>query len=306
MKFLSLLLALLVERAWPLPEGNRVRLGLQHYAAVLEDAVNGGHYRHGMIGWALAVTPLLAVTMAVERLLADVSPLAEMAWSVAVLYAAMGVRRYGDAFREIELALRAGDLAGARERLAKWRNRSAAGLSAGETARVAIEHGLLASHRQLFGTVAWFIVLGPAGAVLYRASAILAELWGNRSEPDFGAFGDFAVHAFVWVDWVPARLTAASFAVAGDFTDAVYCWRMQAAGWSPQSDGVILASGGGAIGVHLGEALREDGGVHYRPELGTGEEADVDHMPQAFGLVSRALALWVFLIFVVSLAHALG
>jgi hypothetical protein len=29
-------------------------------------------------------------------------------------------------------------------------------------------------------------------------------------------------------------------------------------------------------------------------------------MPQAFGLVSRALALWVFLIFVVSLAHALG
>jgi hypothetical protein len=29
-------------------------------------------------------------------------------------------------------------------------------------------------------------------------------------------------------------------------------------------------------------------------------------MPQAVGLVSRALALWVFLIFVVSLAHALG
>jgi adenosylcobinamide-phosphate synthase len=306
MKFLSLLLALLVERAWPLPEESRARLGLQRYAAVLEDAVNGGQYRHGLIAWVLAVAPVLAVTVALQRLLADVSPLAEMAWNVAVLYAAMGLRRFSDAFREIELALRAGDLGRARERLAQWRRRSAAGLSAGETTRVAIEQGLLASHRHLFGTVAWFIVLGPAGAVLYRVSAVLAELWGNRSEPDFGAFGDFAARAFFWVDWAPVRLTAASFAAAGDFADAVYCWRTQAAAWNPRSDGAILASGGGAIGVRLGEALREDGGVQYRPELGMGDEADVDHMPQAVGLVSRALALWVFLIFVVSLAHALG
>ncbi|HSC97054.1 MAG TPA: CobD/CbiB family protein [Burkholderiales bacterium] len=306
MKFLSLLLALLVERAWPLPEESRTRLGLQRYAAVLEDAVNGGQYRHGLIAWLLAVAPLLAVTVALQRLLADVSPLAEMAWNVAVLYAAMGLRRFSHAFREIELALRAGDLGTARERLAKWRRRSAAGFSAGETTRVAIEQGLLASHHHLFGTVAWFIVLGPAGAVLYRVSAVLAELWGNRSEPDFGAFGDFAARAFFWVDWAPVRLTAASFAAAGDFADAVYCWRTQAAAWNPRSDGAILASGGGAIGVRLGEALREDGGVQYRPELGMGDEADVDHMPQAVGLVSRALALWVFLIFVVSLAHALG
>jgi cobalamin biosynthesis protein CobD/CbiB len=306
MKFLSLLLALLVERAWPLTEANRARLGLQRYAAVLEDAVNGGQYRHGLIAWALAVAPLLAVAVGAQRLLADVSPLAEMAWNVAVLYAAMGFRRFSEAFREIELALRAGDLGRARERLAKWRGRSAAGLSAEEAARVAIEQGLLASHRHLFGTAAWFMVLGPAGAVLYRASAVLSELWGSRSEPDFGAFGDFAVRAFFWLDWAPVRLTAVSYAAAGDFADAIYCWRTQAAAWNPQSDGVILASGGGAIGVRLGEALREDDGVQYRPELGMGDATDVDHMPQAFGLISRALVLWVFLIFLVSLAHALG
>ena len=306
MKFLSLLLALLLERAWPLPGENRVLLGLQRYAAVLEDAVNGGQYRHGMIGWALAVAPVLAVTVAVERMLQGFSPLAEMAWNAAVLYAAMGFQRFHGAYREIELALRAGNLAGAQERLATWRRRSAAGLTEAEATRVAIEQGLLASHRHLFGIVAWFIALGPAGAVLYRASAVLSELWSNRNEPDFGAFGDFAARAFFWLDWVPVRLTGASFAAAGDFADAVYCWRTQAPGWNPPSDGVILASGGGAIGVRLGEALHEDGGVQYRPELGTGEEADVDHMPQAIGLVSRALVLWVFLIFLVSLAHSLG
>lgn len=306
MTFLSVLAALLVERAWPLPAGNRVLLAFQRYAAVLEDAVNGGRYRHGVLAWALAVAPALAVTVAVQRLLDDLGPLAEMAWNIAVLYAAMGFQRFSDTFREIELALRAGDLAGACDRLGKWRRRSAAEFSAGEATRVAIEQGLLASHRHLFGAVAWFIVLGPAGAVLYRASAALSELWGNRNEPDFGAFGDFAARAFYWLDWAPVRFTAASFAAAGDFADAVYCWRAQAAGWNPRSDGVLLASGGGALGVRLGDALHQDGSVQYRPELGTGEEADVDHMPQAFGLVTRALVLWMFLIFLVSLAHALG
>lgn len=306
MTFLSLLAALLVERAWPLREGNRLLEGFHRYASALEDAVNGGQYLHGMLAWALAVAPAVAVTVAVQRLLDGFSPLAEMAWNAAVLYAAMGIQRYSDTFRDIELALRAGDLAGACDRLTTWRRRSAAELSAGEATRVAIEQGLLASHRHLFGTVAWFVVLGPAGAVLYRASAVLSELWGNRHEPDFGAFGHFAAHAFYGLDWVPVRLTAASFAAAGDFADAVYCWRTQAAGWNPQSNGVLLASGGGALGVRLGDALHQDGGVQYRPELGTGDEADVDHMPQVIGLISRALVLWIFLIFVVSLAHLLG
>jgi adenosylcobinamide-phosphate synthase len=306
MTFLSVLVALLVERAWPLRERNRVLEWFHRYAATLEDAVNGGQYRQGVIAWALAVAPVLAAIVAVQRLLADFGPLAELAWNAAVLYAAMGFNRHRDTFREIELALRAGDLAGARDRLTKWRRRSAAELSAGEATRVAIEQGLLASHRHLFGAVAWFTVLGPAGAVLYRAAAVLSELWSNRDEPEFGAFGNFAVSAFYWLDWAPVRLTAASFAAAGDFADAVYCWRTQAAGWNPRSDGVILASGGGALGVRLGDALHQDGGVQYRPETGTGDEADVDHMPQAIGLISRAVVLWVFLIFLMSLAHALG
>jgi len=46
--------------------------------------------------------------------------------------------------------------------------------------------------------------------------------------------------------------------------------------------------------------------VHYRPELGTGDAADVDHLQQAVGLIWRALVLWLFLVFLVSLAHALG
>jgi adenosylcobinamide-phosphate synthase len=74
----------------------------------------------------------------------------------------------------------------------------------------------------------------------------------------------------------------------------------------PRADGTILASGGGALGVRLGDTLHQDGSLHYRPELGTGDAAEVAHLPQAIGLVWRALVLWLFLVFLVSLAHALG
>lgn len=303
MTFLSLLAALLLEQAWPLREGNRLLLWFNRYALVLEGSINGGQYRHGVIAWALAVAPGLVVTVAVQLALND---LAGMLWSTAVLYLTMGFRRFSHFFTEIQLALRAGDLAAARDWLGKWRGGTAAEFSAGETTRVAIELGLLDSHRHVFGTIAWFVALGPAGAVLYRASAVLSELWGARSDPDFGAFGRFAVRAQIWLDWLPVRLTAASFAAVGDFEDAVFCWRAQAAAWIPRADGIILASGGGALGVRLGDTLHQHGGLQYRPELGMDEEADVDHMQQGIGLIWRALVLWMFLILLVSLAHALG
>jgi len=306
MTFLSVLAALLAEQTWPLREDNRLLAWFERYAATLEGRLNGGQYRHGMLAWALAVGPVLAATAAIQQLLGEVSPLAELAWNIAVLYAAMGFRRFSREFTEVDRALRAGELAAACDRVGKWRGGSATELDAGDAARVAIEQVLIVSHRRVFGPLAWFIALGPAGAVLYRIAAVLAGLWSARNDPDLGAFGRFAALAFHWLDWIPVRVTGASFAVAGDFADAVYCWRAQASSWDPKADGIILASGGGALGVRLGDTLHQDGGLRDRPELGTGEEPEVEDMRQAVGLVWRALVLWMFLIFVVSLAHALG
>ncbi len=56
-------------------------------------------------------------------------------------------------------------------------------LSSGEIAKLAIERGLIDSYRQVFATLFWFTVLpGPAGAVLYRAAALLARGMARRGE----------------------------------------------------------------------------------------------------------------------------
>jgi adenosylcobinamide-phosphate synthase len=306
MTFLSLLAALLLEQAWPLRQGNPVQLGLTRYAHMLESQLNGGERRHGVIAWLLAVLPVIAVVVAVYYALRGMSPPAAWLWNIVVLYFTLGFRQFSHYFTEIEEALRAGDLAKARELLGRWRGESAQEFSAGETARVAIEQGLLASHRHVFGTLFWFLVLGVAGAALYYLSAALADKWGSRAGAESAEFGRFAASAFHWIDWLPVRLTALSFAVAGDFMDAFYCWRTQAAAWAVQSHGILLAAGGGALGVRLGDTLHQHGTLHYRPEMGLGDEADADYMRHAVGLIWRALVLWMFLILLVSLAHALG
>lgn len=306
MKFLSLLAALLFEQVRPLRHGNRVHLLFTRYARYLERRFNGGEYGQGVMAWLFVVAPAVVLVQGLNLVLSHASAPAAWLWDIVVLYLTMGFRQFSHYFTEITEALQEERLDAAREQLGRWRGEQAAGFGANEIARVAIELALIASHRHVFGTVAWFLVAGAPGAILYRLSAALAERWGARSDAEFGAFGRFAEHCFIWLDWLPARLTAATFAIVGNFEDAVYCWRTQAASWSSETHGIILAAGGGALGARLGGTLNQHGSAQYRPDLGVGDEADVDYMRSAVGLVWRALVLWMALVLVVSVAHALG
>src|SRR5262245_33747411 len=159
MKFLSLLAALVLEQARPLRQGNRLYLWFDRYALWLEHEFNGGEFRHGVIAWVLAVAPLLAATVAGYCAAYAVSPPPACAWNVVALYITMGLRRVSHYFTEILRAPSQEDVATARKLLGEWRGESAAEFSVTEIARVAIEQGLLASHRYVFGTIAWFVAL---------------------------------------------------------------------------------------------------------------------------------------------------
>jgi len=283
-----------------------VHAAFEHYAAALERQLNAGQFYHGVLAWLLAVLPPVVVTVLVYHLLAAVSPLLAWVWNIVILYLTMGFRQFSHYFREIARALREGDIAAARDYLGRWRGAAAGELTPNEAARVAIELGLMESHRHVFGPIAWFLVLGPAGAVMYRLSAIVAQTWRPQRDAESEEFAVFAQRFFFWYDWMPARLTASSFAIVGNFEDAVYCWRTQAASWTGAGHAILLASGGGALGVRLGDALHQDGGVQFRPELGLGDDADADYMQSTIGLIWRALVLWMFLLFVVTVAHSLG
>ena len=306
MKFLALFAALLLEQMRPLRIGNPLHAGFERYAAMLERHFNAGEEHHGIIAWLLAVAPVAIATLLIYYVAYAVSPVLAWAWSVAVLYLTMGFRQISHYFTDTLRAMREGDVAAARDFVSRWRGESAAEFTPAEIARVSIELALVGSHRHVFGPIASFLVLGPAGPIVYRMSAVLAERWAPSAASEPGDFGVFARQFFFWFDWLPARLTAAGFAIVGNFEDAIYCWRTQALSWAAHAHGIILASGGGALGVRLGDMLHQAGSVQFRPELGTGDQADAGHMQSTVGLIWRALVLWMFLIFLVTVAHSLG
>jgi cobalamin biosynthesis protein CobD/CbiB len=307
MSFLSILFTLLIEQVRPLTPRNAFHRWYVRYINSLGSHFNAGEHEQGMVAWLLAVLPWVLVSVAIHYFLLDVSIAAAWVWNVAVLYITMGFRQFSHAFTEIVEALRAGDLERARVLLTDWRGESAAEFNGTELAKVAIEQGLIDSHRHVFGVIFWFLILpGPSGALLYRLAGMLEQKWGSHKSQEYGDFGKFAQLIFHYIDWIPVRLTAMSFAIAGDFEDAVYCWRSQATTWMDAEQGVVLASGAGALGVRLGETLHQHGMVSFRPELGLGDDADVNTMASAVGMIWRALVIWMFIIALITVARWVG
>ncbi len=307
MSLLCIVAALFLEQLRPLSHPTIFELSFVRYANWLSRHFNAGLPIHGAIGWVVGVLPWVVVALVIQNGLSALNPLLGWAFAVAVLYASINFKAAIQDYVAIADALRAAELDRARELLARWRDEPAAHWSEGEIARAAIETMLLRAHRDLLAVIAWFVVLpAPIGAVLYKLSAVLADNWGRRTDEEFGAFGHFSSQVFWLLDWVPLRLTAIGFAVAGDLEDALQCWRTQSHSWSDPETGVILASGAGALGARLGGPLASESGVSYRTELGTGDEPDANYMQSAVGLIWRTLVIWLIVLLLVTLARWVG
>jgi len=301
MAVIAIIAALLLEQWRPLSDRKMLRAAVDAYAQWLENTFNAGEERHGTIAWLVAVVPPVGAAIALYLALLWLEPLLALLFNVAALYVTLGFRQCSHYFTSLHAALREGDLDRARAEIAAWRGQPAMHLSREEVTRLALEEALVASHRHVFGVLFWFMLLpGPSGAILYRLAIYLRDRWAKH-----GAFGRSAAQAYSFLEWPASRLTAAAFAVVGDFEDAVYCWRTQARAWPDPYMGVVLAAGAGAMGVRLGMPLAEPGGVEPRPEMGVGDAADLPFLDTAVGLLWRALVLWVFVLLVVSAARVL-
>ena len=299
MGILAIIAALLLEQWRPLADRKAVHGALSAWSDWLERTFNAGEARHGAVAWVIAALAPVAAAAVLYAALYWASPLAALLLNVACLYLTLGFRQFSHYFTGIQAAIREGDIDRARELLGRWRGESAAHRSREEVIRLAIEEGIVASHRHVFGVLFWFIVLpGPCGAILYRMATFLNRRWGGKGE-----FGRFAARAYGLMEWPAVRLTAAAFAVVGDFEDAVYCWRTQAAAWPDRNLGIVLAAGAGALGIRLGMPLTEVEGLQVRSDLGLGEAADAPFLDSAVGLLWRALVLWVFVLVLLSLAR---
>ncbi len=318
MGFFSLAAALLAQYFRAHGATNPIQEACRQLAHFLERQFNAGKRHYGVMAWCAAVAVVLLPIGFIYAFIYSLGPpgkLVALLINIAVLYFALGFRSASLALRGVQQALQRDDIDAARSLLGDYLGRSVALYTRDEITRVTIEQILLSAHKDLFGPIIWFLVLpGPLGPLLYLLTRELDAVWSQdeqaidsapQAELDAPAFGHFARQLWEWIDWVPRRVTALSFGIAGDFQDAMECWRAQAQTWPQAHDGIVLASGAGALEVRLGLPLTTTAGADYRPEIGTGMPAEADFAESAEGLVWRALALWLAVLVLVTLASAI-
>ena len=310
MSLFALIAALLLEQFHPLASRRYLSAWLNAYLRFFPKHFNAGEQQHGKIAWLLAVLPLIVMVSAAHWILQGIHPLLAWGFNVLVLYLTMGFRQFSHYYTAIQQALRDDKLDEARRLLSVWRSMHAHELNAEEVARLSIEHALIASQRKVFGVMVWFVLFsvtglgGAAGALLYRMGYFMRASW--HEEEEVSRFSDFSRQAWSTLEWLPARLTAITFAIVGNFEDTLYCWRSQADNWPDREEGILLASGAGSLGVRLGMVIPQGGLPLDRPELGIGDDADADFMQSAIGLVWRSVVFWLILLLMLSLANLLG
>lgn len=333
MSFFAIMFALLIEQARPLAGSNPIHGGIRAWALSISRNFDAGKPHQAWLAWCIAVLlPSLMVLGVHSLLLWGLGWPFAMLWSVAVLYLTLGFRQFSHYFTGLRDALEDDNIARTRQLLAEWQRVDVGALPRSELVRHVIEYSAIAAHRHVFGVLACYSLFaafgfGPAGAVMYRMAEFVARHWssngsGGAASPVSADLQNASARAWAAIDWLPARLTALSFAMVGSFEEAIEGWRFHAQHFPNDNDGVVLAATAGAINVRLGgEALKtraarpvsqwaeHDSCVSATPGSAgrtPGREPEVGHLRSVVGLVWRSVVVWMLLLALLTLARLLG
>ncbi|MEH6470740.1 MAG: adenosylcobinamide-phosphate synthase CbiB [Halopseudomonas sp.] len=211
------------------------------------------------------------------------------------LYLCLGRRSLIQHAEAIATPLARGDLDQARKRTGYIVSRDTESLDQAAMSRAAIESVLENGNDACFASLFWFLIGGLPLALLHRLANTLDAMWGYKSER-YLHFGWAAARLDDLLGWLPARLTALSYALTGQTRNAFRCWKQQAPLHDSPNAGPVMAAGAGAVGVTIGGPAHYHGQLKPRPVFGSGDNANVAHIDRATALLNRSVGLWLALI----------
>lgn len=299
MSLLALLLALVVERGlthlfhlreprwldryfdWAAGQLGRSRGELRSAAAVL-----------------VLLLPVLPVALFDRMLGGHLLGLAQLTFAVLVLLLSFGPRDLNDEVDDYVAALERGDHEAAASRAKELLEADAAGRGSG--LREALEEAIFVqANNRIFGVILWFMLLGPAGAWLFRVSDLMrrrAAFEAVRRGVEVQAFGGAPGQLHGLLAWIPARLAAGTYALAGSFEDAVGNWR------------VAVDEAAGSALDRSEDLLARVGKASLQPSLSglQAETLDAATARGAWRIVSRATWIWLVVIALLVLAGSVA
>ena len=216
-------------------------------------------------------------------------------FDILILYFCIGARSLQQHALAVCLALQQKDLYLARQQVGKIVSRETTQMTSLDVRRASIESVLENGTDAVFAPLFWFILLGPFGALLYRLSNTLDAMWGYKNQR-YQDFGWAAARFDDILNWLPARLTALSYALLGNTQQAINAWQNQANLLDSPNAGPVMTAGAGTLNLNLGGPAWYHGQLKNKPWFGGEKQPENTDITRATHLVYQTLALWLLLI----------
>lgn len=211
---MTALIALLLDVAfgWPRAWFQRVRhpvVWIGWVISKLEHRFNGGPHRFckGLLTSLLVIAAAALPALVLQELLGGFVA-GVLAWPL------VAARSLKDHVRDVSAALGRNDLPAARQATARIVGRDVSVADEAALSRAALESLAENASDGVVAPLFWAVVAGLPGIAAYKAINTLDSMIGHRTDR-YRDYGRFAAKLDDAVNWIPARLTAALFAVAG-------------------------------------------------------------------------------------------
>lgn len=140
------------------------------------------------------------------------------------------------------------------------------------------------ANERIFAVIFWFVIIGPAGAMLYRLTTNLSKQEGLNDSLSAVAILFQAV-----LTWVPARMLAMGYALTGHFDGALQAYRNR-----PYESDVALENYDVLVNTGMG-ALRDQEATD-----------EISSIISARNLVMRSILIWIAVLALLTLGGWLG
>ncbi len=220
MFLLAILISLALEKLVPALDRLRGILWFRQYADGLRRKLLPEDNRRGTFTVLLTVLPPVLLVGLAQYLLDMQLWLFSFALSLAVLIYALGPR---DMDRQVKAYLEARAQDDEEQAQVILHDFLPFPIPDDEQARtdVIIDMIFVLTHERVLAVFFWFVLLGPMGAILYRLVSELVSTPPENANEDYWLA---ATRLHMLLAWLPAHLSALSFAVTGSFMHALQVW----------------------------------------------------------------------------------
>ena len=256
----------------------------------------------GLVCWILLVAP---PTLASWLLIAWMPLFWQSVVECLILYFAIGWKSMQQHAMAVYKQLKSGSIEQARDAVKIIVSRETDKLDQRDIAKGAIEAVLENGSDCVLSPIFWYLLLGAPGALMFRLANTLDAMWGYKTER-YLYFGQTAARIDDFLNWIPARLTAIGYAFSGKLSCSISCMKYQTAESEGPNAGLVMAAGGGALGIQLGGPVIYHGKLDQRPILGQGREVETEDIVRSIRLVWRTIGIWMLVIAIVALSLSLS